>query len=98
VLEVLPREVPALAFLEVAEAGEEQELPGRATVRWVHRNGRPAGAPLSEAVRAAEFPQGRGQVWLSGESGCVRDVRRHLLDERGLDRRSVYATGYWRAR
>jgi NADPH-dependent ferric siderophore reductase len=28
----------------------------------------------------------------------VRDLRKHLLDERGLDRRRVYATGYWRAR
>ena len=29
---------------------------------------------------------------------CVKDLRKHLLDERGIDRRAVYATGYWRAR
>jgi NADPH-dependent ferric siderophore reductase len=49
-------------------------------------------------VRTATFPTGRGQAWLSGESGCVRDLRRHLIEERGIDRRLVYATGYWRAR
>ncbi|HXV94814.1 MAG TPA: siderophore-interacting protein [Pseudonocardia sp.] len=98
VLEALPQDVPALVFVEVADADEEQPLPGTATVRWVHRGGRPAGEPLAEVVRTAELPSGHVQVWLSGESACVRDLRRHLLDERGVDRRSVYATGYWRAR
>jgi NADPH-dependent ferric siderophore reductase len=98
VLEALPTGVPALAFLEVADAGEEQALPGTATLVWVHRGDRPAGEPLAEAVRAAAFPGGDGQAWLSGEAGCVKDLRKHLLDERGLDRRRVYATGYWRAR
>jgi NADPH-dependent ferric siderophore reductase len=98
VLAALPDGVPALAFLEVADAAEEQALPGSATVRWVHRGDRPAGEPLAEAVRAAQLPAGPAQAWLSGESACVRDLRRHLLDDRGLDRRAVYATGYWRAR
>lgn len=98
VLDALPPGVPALVLLEIADADEEQELPGSADVTWVHRGGREPGVPLAEAVRAATFPDGRGQAWLSGESACVRDLRRHLLDERGLDRRAVYATGYWRLR
>jgi len=96
VLDALPGGVPALAFLEVADAAEEQPLPG--SVMWVHRGEGDAGVALAEAVRAAEFPAGRGQAWLSGESACVKDLRRHLLEDRGLDRRAVYATGYWRAR
>jgi NADPH-dependent ferric siderophore reductase len=98
VLGALPAGPPALAFLEVADAAEEQELPGSADVRWVHRGDRPAGEPLAGAVRAAELPDGDGQAWLSGESACVKDLRKHLLDERGFGRRRVYATGYWRAR
>lgn len=97
VLAALPPGTPATAFLEVADAGEEQELPGGTTV-WVHRGARPAGAPLIDAVRAAAFPPGRGQAWLAGESAAVKELRGHLLGERGLDRRMVYATGYWRAR
>ena len=38
-------------FLEVADAAEEQALPGAVT--WVHRDGRRAGEPLAAAVRAA---------------------------------------------
>jgi len=98
VLDSLPAGVPALAYLEVADAAEEQDLSDGATVYWVHRGTQPAGEPLVHAVRAAELPGGRGQAWLSGESACVRDLRRHLLDDRKLDRRAVYATGYWRAR
>lgn len=96
VLDALPAGVPALTFLEVADAAEEQPLP--ATVTWVHRGDRDAGEPLAETVRAAAFPPGVGQAWLSGESACVKDLRKHLLDDRALDRRAVYATGYWRAR
>jgi NADPH-dependent ferric siderophore reductase len=98
VLAALPPGVPAVAYLEVEDAEEEQPLPGGAEVHWVRRDARPAGVPLTAAVRAATLPDGRGQAWLSGESACVRDLRRHLLDDRGLDRRAVYATGYWRAR
>lgn len=86
----------AMTFVEIADAHEEQPMP--CAVTWVHRHGRRAGEPLADAVHAATFPTGRGQAWLSGESGCVRDLRRHLIEERGIDRRLVYATGYWRAR
>ncbi|MGQ0576896.1 MAG: siderophore-interacting protein [Pseudonocardia sp.] len=98
VLAALPPGVPVRVFVEVADAGEEQRLAGPATVEWVHRGRRPAGEPLAQAVRSARLPDGSGQAWLSGESACVRDLRQHLIHERGFDRRAVYATGYWRAR
>jgi NADPH-dependent ferric siderophore reductase len=96
--------VPVEVFIEVADVAEEQPLPTGAGTRvhWLHRGGRAAGQPLIEAVISAELPPGvdpgRCQAWLSAEAGAVRDIRAHLLDERGLTRRMVYATGYWRAR
>jgi len=98
VLEAVPAGVPARAVLEVADAAEEQELPGSAEITWVHRGAAPAGEPLVAAVRAADLPSGAGQAWLAGESAAVKEIRTHLLGERGFDRRAVYATGYWRAR
>lgn len=35
-------------------------------------------------------------AWLAGEAGAVRTMRRHLVAERGLDRRAVAFMGYWR--
>jgi NADPH-dependent ferric siderophore reductase len=96
--------VPVEVFIEVADAAEEQPLPTGATTRlhWLHRGDRPPGRPLTEAVISAGPPAGldpaRCQAWLSAEAAAVRDIRAHLLDERGLTRRMVYATGYWRAR
>ncbi|MBC3190672.1 siderophore-interacting protein [Pseudonocardia sp. C8] len=91
-------DVPVRAVVEVADAGEEQDLPGHAQVDWVHRGDAPAGTPLVAAVKALTLPEGRGQAWLSGESAAVKELRGHLLSDRGFDRRAVYATGYWRAR
>lgn len=89
-------DAPAVVVVEVADAAEEQPLAREVT--WVHRGDAEPGVPLVDAVRAAAFPAGRGQAWLSGESACVKDLRQHLLRDRGLDRRAVYATGYWRLR
>ncbi|RKR85908.1 NADPH-dependent ferric siderophore reductase [Micromonospora pisi] len=35
-------------------------------------------------------------AWLAGEAGAVVAMRRHLVGERGLDRRAVAFMGYWR--
>ena len=35
-------------------------------------------------------------AWLAGEAGVVTGLRRHLVQELGVDRRSVAFMGYWR--
>jgi NADPH-dependent ferric siderophore reductase len=94
---------PIEVFVEVADAAEEQPLPASPTTRvhWLHRGDRRPGEPLIQAVTSAAEVTGpdpaRCQAWLSAEAIAVRDIRAHLLDERGLSRRMLYATGYWRA-
>ncbi|ARF54042.1 siderophore-interacting protein [Streptomyces gilvosporeus] len=99
-VESLPPGARALAYIEVADAGEEQSWVTRAdfAVHWVHRNG-PAnghGEGLLSAVRGAVLPAGRIFAWLAGEAGTVRALRRHLVEERGLAKRQIEFTGYWR--
>jgi NADPH-dependent ferric siderophore reductase len=93
--ERVPAGVPVLAVVEVGDAAEHQVLAGDVVVTWLHRD--PA-APtrLVDAVRALEFPQGRLQAFVHGEAGQVRDVRRHLVDERGVPREALSVSGYWR--
>lgn len=102
ILEWLPAGMPALVYAEVADAAEELHLTtaDEVTVHWLHRGERPAGTGglLVEAVRAAEFLPGPVYAWLAGETGTVRALRRHLVGERGLDKRSVDFAGYWRLR
>ncbi|MGW2854528.1 SIP domain-containing protein, partial [Streptomyces sp. NPDC001215] len=49
------------------------------------------------AIRDAELPGARAPyVWIAGESGRVKELRRHFVGERGIDRRRVTFVGYWR--
>ncbi|KUL33429.1 phage tail protein [Streptomyces sp. NRRL F-4489] len=98
--EALPATARALAYIEVAGPEEEQPLssPADLTVHWVHRDRAPAGpgGPLATAVRAARLPEAPAFAWLAGEAGAVRALRRHLTADRGLDKRLIDFTGYWR--
>jgi NADPH-dependent ferric siderophore reductase len=97
-VEGLPPGALAKVFVEVADPSEEQKLPteGGADVVWLHRGSRPVGSALVEAVTALDFPPGDVQVFVHGEAGFVKELRRHLRLDRGipLDRLSI--SGYWR--
>jgi NADPH-dependent ferric siderophore reductase len=99
ILAWLPADARVRAFIEVPDAADIQELPteARAEVRWIVRGGTAPGSTLlADAVRAARLPAGTPYAWVAGESSMVRAVRRHLVSERGLDRRHVTFSGYWR--
>ncbi|MGW7401232.1 siderophore-interacting protein [Streptomyces cyaneofuscatus] len=97
VLEALPGTTSALVYAEIADAGEEVELPaaaGGVEVRWVHRD---RGGSLVAAVRGAGAGlDGVGAAWVAGEASAVRALRRHLVGERGLPKGAVEFSGYWR--
>lgn len=96
-LERVPAGVPAVALVEVDSPADEQDLtsPGRADVRWLHRDpARPE--QLVEALADLTFPAGRVHAFVHGEAGTVRALRRHLLDERGVPRDDLSVSGYWR--
>ncbi|WP_436761539.1 siderophore-interacting protein [Streptosporangium sp. V21-05] len=52
---------------------------------------------LWEVPEAPEVSGGGGlYAWLAGEAGMVKLLRRHLVQEAGIDRSSVAFMGYWR--
>lgn len=97
ILGSLPAGTRVRAWLEVPHPGDVQDVPtaARAEITWLVRSG---GSPMAaDAVRAAPLPPaGRPYVWLAGESGRVKELRRHFVAERGIDRRHVTFVGYWR--
>ncbi|WP_137990399.1 siderophore-interacting protein [Streptomyces vilmorinianum] len=97
-LERLPEGSVVHAFLEVADAAEEQKFATAAGVEvtWLHRGGRPTGQALLEAVRALEFPAGDVHAFVHGEAGFVKELRRHLRLEREVPRERLSISGYWR--
>lgn len=108
VLESLPAGTRARAWLEVPHAGDIQDVATEADaeITWLVRHEVPhrpkdaghAPAPTAvDAVRAARLPAAeRPYAWIAGESGRVKELRRHFVGERGFDRRHVTFVGYWR--
>ncbi|MFI6304100.1 siderophore-interacting protein [Amycolatopsis thailandensis] len=94
-LEAMPAGVPVHAVILVEDEAEEQTLTtkGDARITWLHRS---RGEDLAAAVRAIEWRDGVVQAFVHGEAGFVRDLRRHLLDDRGMRRDLLSISGYWR--
>ncbi|MGW4382735.1 siderophore-interacting protein [Kitasatospora sp. NPDC004531] len=97
ILEQLPAGTRALVWIEVPDAGDIQDLPDAdgLELTWLIRE---PGSPsrLLASLREADLPADGAYAWIAGESGTVKELRRHLVRERGLDRRAVAFSGYWR--
>ncbi|MET9684197.1 siderophore-interacting protein [Streptomyces coeruleorubidus] len=101
IVESLPAGTRARVWLEVPHAGDIQDLPTEADaeITWLVRDEKgDQGSPTAlDALREARLPAAeRPYVWIAGESGCVKELRRHFVRERGIDRRRVTFVGYWR--
>ena len=98
-IESLPADARGLAFLEVDGDADLQPIAAPAGVKlhWLKRAGVPAGASelLINAVRDADWPQGRVQVFAHGERGYMKSLRDVFYRQRGLDRGQVSLSGYW---
>lgn len=100
ILEALPAGARALVYLEVTDAAEERSITDRANtaVVWLRRGPDPAraGRELETALRDLDLPPGSGRVYVACEAGAMRRIRRHLLQERMLERSRVVTRGYWK--
>ncbi|WP_217143983.1 siderophore-interacting protein [Streptomyces sp. AC627_RSS907] len=100
IVESLPAGTRARVWLEVPHAEDVQDLAtaADAEVTWLVRDD--AGTPADLALRALQDarlpPAQHPYVWIAGEAGRVRGLRRHFVGERGVDRRRVTFVGYWR--
>lgn len=102
-LERLPAAAVGTVFVEVDGPAEEQDLiaPAGLELVWLHRGGAPAGTTtlLTDAVKNHTFPDVPGEkvfAWISAESAVVLDLRRHLRNNVGMDRKSTLVIGYWK--
>lgn len=99
-LEALPVGARAVAFVEVAGPEHQIELPtpAEAHITWLARGDAAPGSTdlLDQAVRAWPWPDGRVQAFVHGESALLKTVRPYLLTDRGVSRRDLSVSAYWR--
>ncbi|WP_406216379.1 siderophore-interacting protein [Streptomyces canus] len=101
ILEALTAGQRARVWLEVRDAKDIQDLATEADAEITWLVAEETGAACSpmalDTLRDARLPDAeRPYVWIAGESGCVKELRRHFVRERGIDRRRVTFVGYWR--
>lgn len=97
-LDEMPRTHRGVAYLEVPSAASEQPVnpPPGVRVRWLHGGGQ-ATDLLEQAARATEVPDGAAVfVWLAGEAGAIKPLRRWVRDELELGQNDSSITGYWK--
>jgi NADPH-dependent ferric siderophore reductase len=94
----LPAEARVHVIVEIGSPEARIDLPAHpgASVDWVELPpGARAGEALVGAVTAAETdPEAR--VWAAGEAAAVQRIRRHLFEDRGLQRSQAVVRGYWK--
>lgn len=83
--------------VEITDPGARFDLPDHpgATITWHDAVvGAAPGSSFAAAVESLDrLPDA---VWIAGEAAVVQRLRRYLFDERGRDRASVTARGYWK--
>jgi NADPH-dependent ferric siderophore reductase len=95
-LERIPAGVPVHVIIEVPAPEDEVQLqtPGDLRLTWLHGDG--TGDTLPPAVRELEFPGGDVHAFVHGEAAVVREIRRHLIVDRGMPKEALSASGYWK--
>ncbi len=97
-LEEAPRDARGWVVIEVPEPGSHVPLdaPREVEVTWLH-TGDGGGTELADAVRALPIPADADPfVWLAGEAGSIKPLRRWVRDDLGLGKDHSSITGYWK--
>ncbi|AQV97631.1 NADPH-dependent ferric siderophore reductase [Cupriavidus necator] len=97
-LEELGADTHAIVVVEVGDAAAQIPLPtsARCEINWLHRGDAPEGSLLEAALRKLTLPRGEGYVWAAGEAAAMKAVRQYLVAERGIDKKRIRASAYWK--
>lgn len=94
----LPAGTRVAVVVEVENRAARIALPTEADLYaiWCYREESESDQPLADAVQEVWLPPGEGYVWAAGEASAIRAVRAHLCNERGVDKKRIRASAYWR--
>ncbi len=98
-LEAMPRDAKGVAVFEVTAAEDKQEIdaPAGIEMHWlVHPDPATPSTAQEDFIRALDWPEGRVQTCIAGESGVIKSLRAFLHQEKQLPRADTYISGYWK--
>lgn len=98
-LEDMPRDCRGHAVFEIASWDDRQpfQAPPGIDICWLI-NPAPhiANDRQLQIVKSLPWPEGSPGVFVAGESSVMKSVRQYLTEERGLSRKGLYASAYWK--
>ena len=97
-IEKLPNDAQGYAVLEIIDAEDRQDLlfPERMEVHWViNSTPNTQSTLLYDKVKSLPLLTGTPSIWVAGESGSSRLLRRYFRQECSVERSQLYASGYW---
>ncbi|MEM7079991.1 MAG: siderophore-interacting protein [Pseudomonadota bacterium] len=98
-LEVLPQDAKGYAVVEVPSEADIQPLtpPTGVELIWVvNSDARQPNKRLTERIRELPWLDGTPYPWFAGEFEGMRAMRSYFRDERGVHRKAMYLSCYWK--
>lgn len=98
-LEAMPRDAKGVAIFEITSPDDKQDiaLPAGIDVHWLIQPDPHVPSTAQEGlICSLDWPEGRVQTCIAGESGVIRSLRAFLMNEKNLPKEDVYISGYWK--
>lgn len=101
ILEAMPAGCSATVYCEVIDGDDERTLSAsvESNPTWLHRATTKAapGSLLEAAVIGMTDIPSNAYWWIACESGTMRRIRQHLLQERNIPLEQLHTRGYWKS-
>ncbi|WP_020591613.1 siderophore-interacting protein [Kiloniella laminariae] len=98
-LEEIPRDAVGTAVFEITSEEDRQEIdaPEGIDIHWlVNPSPEKPSREQSRFIRSIRWRPGRPSIFVAGEASVVKELRVHLLQERGIPREDSYVSAYWK--
>src|SRR5699024_9499235 len=97
-LERLPKDAKGYAIFDVLSKGDIQSIDAPKGIEFTWRiapDPNTFAQGLIDAIASIDWLPGSPAVWIAGEGGAMREIRRIMKKERDIDRRRLYVSAYW---
>lgn len=98
-LEAMPRDAKGMAFFEITDPEDRQDInaPDGVEIHWlVHPDAHIVPTQSVDLIKALPPFDGTVQTCIAGESSMIKALRQELIVERGLSKKEAYIAGYWK--
>lgn len=98
-LEQLPKDAVGVAVFEITTEADRQkiEAPKGIEFHWlIHPSPSEPSRQQVEIIENILLPSGEPSIFVAGESGVVKQIRRYIRRERKISKQALYASAYWK--